>query len=78
MSRFSGAQPYAPAFAKGRNKGAQAVARDQRRREADGRLRRANGRPRSDCHGAVTYKVPAGGIACAACGNGCNVREAAA
>jgi len=76
VSRFTGTQPQFPAFARGRNKGAQAVAREQRKREADGRLRRARNRPRSDCCGAVTYKVPAGGVACAACGQGCQIREA--
>jgi len=70
VSRFTGTQPQFPAFARGRNKGAQAVAREQRKREADGRLRRARNRPRSDCCGAV---VRTG--ACAACGQGCQIRE---
>lgn len=35
MSRFSGPQPYEPLFARGRNKGVQALERARRRTEAE-------------------------------------------
>lgn len=61
MSAFSGRQ----------FPGARKAEREYKRREAAARNGRAARRPRSDCCGAVTYTVPAGGIACRACGNGC-------